>query len=189
MVIFVALLEDILDHNTQFVADRERPVTKVPAKKIALFTCMDTRLVEFLEPAMGLKRGDAQVIKNAGNTILDPQGGVVRSLVVAVYAMGCEEIYVIGHQDCGMSQIDEPELERKMLERGVSPEVLATLHSSLLDWVGAFRDPARNVTNVVQGLRENPLIPNDVPIHGLIFDPAKGRLQLLTSGYEQGQSV
>ncbi len=44
----MALLEDILEHNALFVADRQRPLTKQPAKKIALFTCMDTRLVEFL---------------------------------------------------------------------------------------------------------------------------------------------
>ena len=99
----MALLDDILAHNARWVEERSRPLSKVPRKRIALFTCMDTRLVDFLEQSMGLGRGDAKVIKNAGNTLIDPDGGVVRSLVVAVYALGCEEIYVIGHSDCGMS--------------------------------------------------------------------------------------
>jgi carbonic anhydrase len=176
------LLSQILEHNERFVAERERPLTKAPAKKIALFTCMDTRLVEFLEPALGLRRGDAKVIKNAGNTIVDPTGGVIRSLVVAVYALGCEEIFVVGHRDCGMTQLDEDELERTMLQRGVVPEAIAALRPSLREWVGAFHDPDGNVRRMVEVIRTNPLMPADVPVHGLMFDPATGRLDLLMRG-------
>jgi carbonic anhydrase len=179
----LSLLDEVLAHNARFVAERERPVTKSPAKRIALFTCMDTRLVEFLEPAMGLKRGDAKVIKSAGNTLVDPHGSVIRSLVVAIFALDCEEIYVIGHRDCGMAQIDEAELERKMLARGVPASAIAALQPSLRDWLGAFHDPVSNVAHVVQRIRENPLIPSDVPVHGLIFDPTDGRLELVTNGY------
>lgn len=178
----MALLDEILTHNARFVTERERPLSKSPAKKIVLFTCMDTRLVEFLEPAMGLKRGDAKVIKNAGNTLINPGGGVMRSLVVAIYALGCEEVYVIGHRDCGMSQIDEVELERRMLERGVPQEAINSLQPSLRDWVGAFHDPIGNVKRVVDLIRESPFIPADVPVHGLMFDPHNGGLELLVRG-------
>jgi carbonic anhydrase len=182
----VTLLEEILGHNAQFVAERERPISKSPVKKIALFTCMDTRLVDFLEQAMGLRRGDAKVIKNAGNTVIDPYGGVIRSLVVAIFVLGCEEVYVIGHRDCGMAQINEDQLEQRMVERGIAPEVIANLHPSLREWVGAFHDPYGNVRHVVKMVRENPLIPNDVPIHGLMFDPHSGALELLCDGYRRG---
>lgn len=180
----LALLHDVLAHNVRFVAEREQPFSKAPAKRIALFTCMDTRLVEFLEPAMGLRRGDAKVIKNAGNTLIDPTGGVIRSLVVAVYALGCEEIYVIGHLDCGMSQINEAELQTRMLERGVPQAAIDGLRPGLREWLGAFHDPRGNVVRVAAAIRGNPLIPKDVPVHGLIFDPDSGRLDLLMDGYE-----
>lgn len=179
----MTLLEEILHHNDRFVSERERPMSKSPAKRIALFTCMDTRLVDFLEPAMGLRRGDAKVIKNAGNTVIDPNGGVIRSLVVAIFALGCEEIYVIGHRDCGMADIDEALLRRRMLARGVPEESIASLQPGLREWLGAFRDPDGNVRRVVATIHENPLIPNDVPVHGLMFDPHSGRLELLTDGY------
>ena len=182
------LLDEILEHNARFVEERDRPLSKAPAKKIALFTCMDTRLVEFLEPALGLRRGDAKVIKNAGNTVIDPTGGVMRSLVVAIYALGCEEILVVGHRDCGMSQLDVGELERRMLARGVAAETIAALQPSLRDWVGAFHDPEGNVRDVVQVIQTSPLIPDDVPVHGLIFDPATGRLDLLVRD-ERGGST
>ena len=76
----MGLLDHVLEHNARWVEARQRPLTKVPQKKVVIFTCMDTRLVEFLEQSMGLGRGDAQVIKNAGNTLVDPAaGGVIRS--------------------------------------------------------------------------------------------------------------
>lgn len=180
----MALLDEVLASNQHFVQERLRPVTRAPAKKIAIFTCMDTRLVEFLEPAMGLKRGDAKVIKNAGNTIIDPQGGVMRSLVVAVHALGCEEIYVIGHLDCGMAHLDLVDLQRRMLDRGVPLEAITALQPSLGEWLGAFHHPNENVRDVVGVIRQSPLIPRDVPVHGLMFDPNSGKLDLLINGYQ-----
>ena len=179
----MTLLQEILEHNVRFVADRGRPVSKQPAKKIVLFTCMDTRLVEFLEPAMGIRRGDAKVIKNAGNTLIDPGGGVMRSLVVAIFALGCEEIYVIGHKDCGMAQIDEDDLYQRMLDRNVPQQAIDELRPSLKEWLGAFHDPYGNVLKVVGMIRRSPLIPPDVPVHGLMFDPFTGSLELLADGY------
>lgn len=179
----MALLDEVLTDNTRFVMERERPMAKAPAKKIALFTCMDTRLVDFLEPAMGIGRGDAKIIKNAGNTLIDPHGGVIRSLVVAIFALGCEEVFVVGHRDCGMAQIDDGQLEHTMIERGVPREALAALQPSLREWLGAFHEPEGNVRRVVETIRVNPLIPKNVPIHGMMFDPFTGRLELLSSGY------
>jgi carbonic anhydrase len=177
------LIDFVLAHNARFVvAERQEPLSRLPAKKAALFTCMDTRLVEFLEEAMGLKRGEAMVIKNAGNTLIDPAGGVIRSLVVAVFVFGCEEVFVVGHLDCGMSQIDEPALERTMVERGVPAEAIASLQPSLKEWVGSFYDPRANVARVVQSIRQTPLIPTDVLIHGMLFDPHTGHLELIDSG-------
>lgn len=179
------LLDEILAHNRRFVEDRERPISKAPAKKIALFTCMDTRLVDFLESALGLGRGDAKVIKNAGATLIDPGGGVIRSLVVAVHGLGCEEIYVVGHTDCGMAQIVEADFEATMQKRGVPADAIAALQPGLREWLGAFQDPYGNVKRVAGMIRENRLIPRDVPVHGLMFDSVSGRLELLVNGYQQ----
>jgi carbonic anhydrase len=176
----MSFLNDVLEHNARWVEARNRPLTKVPQKKIAIFTCMDTRLVEFLEQAMGLGRGDAQVIKNAGNTLVDPGGGVVRSLVVAIFAIGVGEVFVIGHTDCGMAQIDEAKLLEAMLARGIKKESIEALHPGLHEWVGGFKDPRRNVERVVRLLRDNPLIPQDVPVHGLMFNPASGQLKAVS---------
>jgi len=144
---------------------------------------MDTRLVDFLEPAMGIQRGDAMVIKNAGSAVLDPNGGVIRSLTVAIHALGCDELFVIGHLDCGMVDLDVEQVEADMLKRGVPAEAIGALKPDLAEWFGGFRDVYANVRRVTQLLRDNPLITKDVPVHGMMFDPATGGLEMLEAGY------
>lgn len=181
----MSLLDEVLSHNDRFVAERKGSIKRDPAKKVVIFTCMDTRLVDFLEPAMGLRRGDAKVIKNAGTTVLDPNGGVIRSLAVAIYALGCEEIFVIGHLDCGMANLDVDEIRENMLSRGVAASTIDNLQPALGDWLGTFRDVGGNVRRVTHIVRDNPLLPRDVPVHGLMFDPATGSLQVLDRGYPE----
>ena len=182
------LLKAILAANRNFVHPGAfPPLPKNPKKQLAIFTCMDTRLVDFLEPAMGIKRGDAKVIKNAGNTLIDPlHGGVIRSLVAAIFMLGVEEIFVIGHEDCGMSYVNPEQLKSDMVARGISPQAIETLVPDLAQWLGAFACPAENVSEVVGKIRANPLIPTDVPIHGLIFCPNDGRLEVVVDGYING---
>lgn len=179
------LLNSILATNRSFIRPGVfPPLPKNPKKQFAIFTCMDTRLVDFLEPAMGIKRGDAKVIKNAGNSLVDPlNGGVIRSLVAAIFMLGVEEIFVIGHEDCGMADINEEKLKERMLDRGISSEVIERYVPDLAHWLGAFACPKENVVSVVNKIRANPLIPADVPIHGLIFCPNDGRLDVMVDGY------
>ncbi|UFS72731.1 carbonic anhydrase [Geomonas sp. RF6] len=179
------LLERILEANSKFVRPGAfPPLPKNPQKQFAIFTCMDTRLVDFLEPAMGISRGDAKVIKNAGNTVIDPNGGVIRSLVAAVFMLGVEEIFVIGHRDCGMADVDIDSLRGRMTARGIEESAIDALVPELGQWIGAFSCPEENVSRVVGIIRDSPLIPRDVPVHGLIFCPNDGHLEVICNGYE-----
>jgi carbonic anhydrase len=75
-----------------------------------------------------------------------------------------------------------------MISRGVPEEAINALRPSLSEWLGGFHNPLRNVERVVHLLRENPLIPHSVPIHGLMFDPGSGALQLLVDGYPESSA-
>ena len=182
----MTLLDSIITVNRSFVHPGAfPPLPKNPKKQFAIFTCMDTRLVDFLEPAMGIKRGDAKVIKNAGNILVDPlHGGVIRSLVAAIFMLGVEEVFVIGHEDCGMANIDPEKLKRDMIARGIPASAIETHVPDLAQWLGTFSCPEENVIEVVEKIRANPLIPADVPIHGLIFCPNDGRLEVMVDGYK-----
>ena len=94
------MIEDILKYNKQFVENKgyEKYITnKYPDKKIAILSCMDTRLTELLPAALGIKNGDVKMIKNAGGIISHPFGSVIRSLMVAIYELGVKEVMVIAH--------------------------------------------------------------------------------------------
>ena len=98
------MVEEILAYNKEFVENKgyESYITnKYPDKKIAILSCMDTRLTALLPAALGIKNGDVKMIKNAGGVISHPFGSVIRSLLVAIFELGVEEIRVIAHFDCG----------------------------------------------------------------------------------------
>ena len=99
------MIEEMLRFNRRFVETKEYEkykTSKYPDKKIAIVTCMDTRLVELLPAALGIKNGDVKMIKNAGGTITNPFDSTVRSLLVAIYELGVNEVMIIGHTGCGV---------------------------------------------------------------------------------------
>ena len=98
------MIDQIIDYNKDFVARKgyEKYLTdKYPDKKLAVLSCMDTRLTELLPAALGLKNGDAKIIKNAGGLVISAFDSAMRSLIVAIYELGVEEIMVVAHSHCG----------------------------------------------------------------------------------------
>ena len=119
------MIEELLQHNRNFVETqgfRKFETSKYPDKKIAIVTCMDTRLVELLPAALGLRNGDVKMIKNAGGTITNPFDSTMRSLLVAVYELGVNEIMIIGHTGCGVQGMNASKMLGLMRSRGVSDE-------------------------------------------------------------------
>ena len=156
--------------------------SKLPRKKLAIFTCMDTRLTELLEPALGISRGDAKIIKTVGNYLSGDLDSVVRSLMIAIYELGVEEIAVIGHYECGMAKTTAESLAAAMREHGIEEEAIAAAYGELAEWADAFCDPVENVRHAVQKLRENPYIPKSVKVHGLMIHPRTAKVDLIVSG-------
>ncbi|MGN7478444.1 beta-class carbonic anhydrase [Solibacillus silvestris] len=184
----MSALQTILEYNEKFVAEKqyeEYATTKYPDKKIVVLSCMDTRLVELLPKAMNLRNGDVKVVKSAGAIVNHPFGGIMRSLLVAVYELKADEVYIIGHYDCGMSAVDPNVMIGHMLERGVTQETLDIINYARVDlkeWLRGFGDIKTSVLKSVDLVRSHPLMPNGVPVHGLVIDPQTGKLDLLTDG-------
>ncbi len=170
------ILDQVLKANEKFVKEFEpKKLSHSPQKKLAIVTCMDTRLTSFLEPAMGIERGDAKIIKNAGNTIVDRD--VIRSIAAAIYALGAEEVMVVGHYECGMANVNPENLMDAMIARGIDEKTVKDV--DLKEWIGAIDGEEENVLNAVQKIKESPFIPDDVPVHGLIIDLYDGKLKVL----------
>lgn len=185
----MSILSDILTHNEGFVGRKEYEPFRTdvfPEKKLVVLTCMDTRLVELLPRAMNLRNGDAKVIKNAGAIVSHPFGSVMRSLLVAIYELNVAEVAVVGHHGCGMTGLSCERLLQKATVRGVSNETLDILRHSGIDleaWLTGFKSPQDGVIKSVGIIRHHPLLPDGVPVHGLIISPETGKLEVLSDGY------
>ena len=174
------MIDDILRFNRQFVADKayEPFVTdKYPAKKLAVLTCMDTRLTELLPKALGLRNGDAKIIKNAGGLILSEKDSAIRSLLVGIYELGVREVMVVHHSSCGACHMSYSEFRPHMLEHGISEAVLAEWEASgVAGWLEGFHDTEASVRRTVAAIVNHPLVPRDVIVRGFIIDSVTGEL-------------
>ncbi|MGL5434882.1 MAG: beta-class carbonic anhydrase [Lachnospiraceae bacterium] len=176
------MIEEILEYNRSFVDNKlyqAFETSKYPEKKLAILTCMDTRLTELLPAALGIHNGDVKIIKNAGGVIKHPYGSVVRSLLVAILEHGVEGIMVIGHTDCGVRGMDGKALLQKIQERQIPAEHIEIIRKSginLEEWLGGFPSCEDSVNNTVEMLQNHPLMPKDIIIKGFIIDSATGEL-------------
>ncbi len=185
-------LSEILAFNQDFVSTKayESFLTdRFPDKKIVIVTCMDTRLTELLPKAMNLRNGDAKFIKVAGAVVAAPFGSVMRSIVVAIYSLGAEEIYVVGHHDCGITGMGHEVILKQARAAGIEEATLNTLQHAGIDlesWLTGFDSPAAGVYASVRMIRNHPLLPKHIPVHGLLIHPDTGKLDLLTdtTGYQ-----
>lgn len=176
------MIEEILKYNKEFVDSKKYEpyvTSKFPDKKIAVLTCMDTRLTELLPAALGLKNGDAKIIKNAGGIITHPYGSVIRSLLIAILELGVEEIMVVGHTDCGVQGMDGKKMLHQLEMRGVSKEhtdIIRKCGVRLEEWLSGFHSVQQSVQETTESLRMHPLMPRDVKIYGFIMDSTTGEL-------------
>ena len=202
----------MLAHNAAFVGRREferynvssesepepEPDASPPAARLAaaaaaprpsrcvVVSCMDARLTTLLPHALGILPGDGKLIKNAGAIISAPFGGIMRSVIVALYELGATEVFVVGHHDCGMAVVQPTRvIERMVREGGITRETLQTLEAAGIDvkrWLAGFANVGQSVRESVGVIRNHPLVPRRVPVSGLIIDPHTGRLEVVIDG-------
>jgi carbonic anhydrase len=134
-----------------------------PARRLAVVTCMDARLP--VEQLLGLKLGDAHIIRNAGGIVTED---AIRSLLVSHYLLGTQEFLIINHTDCGMMTFTDAELSDR-LQHLTGKKTAIPFH--------AFRDLHDNVRRQVENVKAHPWMPADVPVRGFIYDLRTGRLQ------------
>lgn len=185
-------LERILKHNEQFVQQKAFQKLNTeknnPAEKIVIVSCMDTRLIQLLPQAMNIHNGDAKLIKVAGAVINDPFDAVMKSIIVAVHALAGKEVFIIGHDDCGMASINSNDLKAEMLKNDIDEKTFTTLENlgiNLNKWIAGFGSVENSVTNSVNIVRKHPLIPKHIPISGLVINPETGVLRTIIDGYNQ----
>ncbi|HXE91988.1 MAG TPA: carbonic anhydrase [Terriglobales bacterium] len=170
----MTVTDEILEANRRYAETFQLGhLPMPPAKKLAIVACMDARLT--VEQALGLKTGDAHIIRNAGGIVTED---ALRSLILSHYLLGTQEFVVINHTGCGMQTFQEEEF-RNRLWRETGARAASPAHFF------AFRDLEENVREQVLKIRSHPWIPAHIPVRGFIYDVTTGRLSEVEPGARQ----
>jgi len=161
----MSVIDDVLVANEVYSRMHElRTLTPRPARKLAVLTCMDTRLSI---RTLGLKTGDAHIIRNAGGIVTEDS---LRSLIVSHHLLGTEEIMVINHTDCGLMTTSEQDLRTRIQNRTGTAAVSPAFFY-------AFQNIEENVRHQLEKLQTHPWIPKSITVRGFVYDVSTGKLR------------
>ena len=163
----MSVTDELLRNNEAYAESFDKgDLPMPPAKQIAIVTCMDARLSPYV--MLGLKEGDAHVIRNAGGVITDDE---IRSLAISQRLLGTREVVLIHHTDCGMLTFSDDELKQQIQEDvGVKP------HFSM----ESFTDLEEDVRQSIARIQNSPFIPNKDSVRGFVYEVETGRLREVT---------
>ena len=190
------VLNEVLEANAKYSADfgARAELALPPARSFTILTCMDARL----DPAKyaGLAEGDAHVIRNAGGRASDD---AIRSLVISYKLLGTKEYFVIHHTDCGMEFFTN-EVMRNLLASSLETAELTpngfrdvgtgpgSRAGEYIEWL-TIRNPKQAVLDDAERIRQHPLVPRSIPVHGFLYDVRSGKLIEVKQPAAAGQAA
>lgn len=156
-------IDELLANNREFAEPlAARHLDVKPARRLAIVTCMDSRLDVFA--ALGLGDGEAHVLRNAGGVITDD---VIRSLAISQRLLGTREVMLIHHTDCGMEKISDDGFRAELQEAtGVSPAFA----------IESFSDVDADVRQSILRVRRSSFLPHREAVRGFVYDVDTHRL-------------
>jgi len=189
------ILDEVLAANAKYAegfGDKAN-LAMPPSRRFAILTCMDARL----DPAKyaGLAEGDAHVVRNAGGRASDD---AIRSLVISYKLLGTREWFVIHHTDCGMLLFTDADMHN-LLASSLKTATLdqtgwrdsgdgpGSAEGTFIKWL-TFSDNAKSVVEDVTRIRNQPLVPSDIPIYGHIYDVKSGKLVEIEDATKAGRA-
>ena len=156
--------DELLANNAEYAENFDKGGLPLPpSKKVAVVACMDARVMPAL--LLGLKEGEAHVIRNAGGVVTDDE---IRSLAISQRLLGTEEILLIHHTDCGMLTFSDDGFKAQVEEdTGIKPEWAAE----------AFSDLDKDVRQSIARIKASPFIPKKDSVRGFVYEVETGRLR------------
>ena len=161
----MSVADELLKANEDFARNFKLGELSVrPKRHVAVLACMDSRIL--FEHCLGLRPGDAHMIRNAGGIATDD---ALRSLIVSHHLLDTQEFIIINHTDCGLLKVREYELRSRLTEKmGVVASEPTHFH--------AFDDLEANVREQIRRVKLHPWIPKHIPVRGFVYDVKTGKL-------------
>lgn len=156
-------IDEVLANSASYASSfRAGDLTASPGRKLAVVACADARID--VHRILGLKEGDAHVIRNAGGVITDD---VIRSLIISQRLLGTREVMLIQHTDCGMLKFRDDDFKDAIeAETGLRPAFA----------LEAFANLDQNVRQSMARIHASPFIPHKDQIRGFIYDCTSGKI-------------
>lgn len=104
---------------------------------------------------------------------------MIRSLLVAIYELGVNEVMIVGHTDCGAKHMDSEQMIEVMKKRGIPSEHIDMMRYCGIDfksWLRGFDTLEGSVRETVAQVQKHPLIPKDITVRGFVIDSTTGEL-------------
>ncbi len=164
----MGVIDELLGKNERFAESlKESHLPVEPSRRLAIVTCMDSRLDVFA--ALGLGDGEAHVLRNAGGVITDD---VIRSLALSQRRLGTREVMLIHHTDCGLEKVGDDEFRAELqAETGVAPAFA----------IESFDDVDADVRQSILRVRQSPFLPHRDSVRGFVYDVDTHRLREVTA--------
>src|SRR6478672_11116346 len=162
-VLPMSVIDELVANNQGFAASLpEQHLDVRPSRRLAIVTCMDSRLDVFA--ALGLGDGQAHVLRNAGGVITDD---VIRSLAISQRRLGTTDVMLIHHTDCGMQKLTDDGFRAELQEAtGVAPAFA----------VESFTDVDADVRQSILRVRRSPFLLHRDRVRGFVYDVDSHRL-------------
>jgi carbonic anhydrase len=163
----MSVTDELLRNNERYAESFDKgDLPMPPGKGVAIVACMDARLNVY--GMLGLKEGDAHVIRNAGGVITDDE---IRSLMISQRLLGTREIILIHHTDCGMLTFTDEEVKEAVgQEVGIKPTFA----------LESFTDLEEDVRQSIRRIRASPFILHKDSVRGFVYEVESGRLREVT---------
>jgi len=159
------VFKELMEHNRGYAERFDLGHLQTPPmRKLVILTCMDSRMD--LEQLLGLKVGEAHMIRNAGGLATDD---AIRSLILSTHLLGTRAIAVIQHTQCGLMAITDEQFRWRLSAESGRDASHLQFH--------AFTDIDQNVAEHVRRIRNNPFLPRDIEVRGYAYEVKTGALR------------
>ena len=168
----MSLIDPFLANSESYARSFDQGSLPIPpGAHLAVVACMDARLNVYA--LLGLKEGDAHVIRNAGGVITDD---AIRSLAISQRLLGTRAIALIHHTDCGMLSFrDDAVKDAIYADTGIRPRFA----------LEAFQDVDEDVRQSMRRIAASPFIPHQDDVRGFVYEVETGRLREIAAEKEQ----
>lgn len=160
----MSVIDELLANNGRFADSLPaQQLAVTPSRQLAIVTCMDSRLDVFA--ALGLKDGEAHVLRNAGGVITED---VIRSLALSQRLLGTREVMLIHHSDCGMQKVSDDGFRAELqADTGVAPSFA----------IESFSDLDADVRQSILRVQRSAFLPHRDSVRGFVYDVGSHRLR------------